>query len=161
MRQVAPLPLLGALALATALLGCPPRRPAATLPHAVVSVAGHRIQVEVADSVAARIRGLSGREGLAADHGMLFPYAVAGRRGFWMKGMHFDLDLIWIRDKRIVDMTLRVPHAIGEFPPVYRPAEPVNMVLEVPAGTAQRLGWRRGDPVSVDPPWPFSEGSAP
>ena len=29
---------------------------------------------------------------------------------------------------------------------------PADLVLEVPAGTAERLGWKIGDRVTVDPP---------
>ena len=30
--------------------------------------------------------------------------------------------------------------------------EPADLVLEVPAGTADSLGWKIGDRVTVDPP---------
>jgi uncharacterized membrane protein (UPF0127 family) len=34
--------------------------------------------------------------------------------------------------------------------PTYRPDAPADTVLEVAAGTAERLGWRVGDAVRVE-----------
>jgi uncharacterized membrane protein (UPF0127 family) len=83
---------------------------------------------------------------------MVFPYARAGQHGFWMYQMHFDIDIVWIRDDRIVDVTPGARHDPPGELPVYRPREPADLVLEVPSGTAERLGWKIGDRVTVDPP---------
>jgi uncharacterized membrane protein (UPF0127 family) len=153
--------LAGPLLLAGCLASCWMRSAGVELQRARVTVAGHTIQVEVAESPAARMRGLSGRPALAADHGMLFTYDVASVPAFWMKDMRFDLDLVWIRGGRVVDLTARAPHRVEGPLPVYRPSEPVDLVLEVPAGTAARFGWRPGDAVEVVPPWPDPTGGAP
>jgi uncharacterized membrane protein (UPF0127 family) len=69
-----------------------------------------------------------------------------------MLEMRFDIDIVWIRDDRIVDVTRRALHdPTGELP-VYRPREPANLVLEVPAGTVEKLGWKIGDRVTAEPP---------
>jgi hypothetical protein len=83
---------------------------------------------------------------------MLFVYAEPEPRGFWMPDMHFDIDIVWIRDGRIVHVEPDVPHAVSGPLPVYRPSEPADLVLEVAAGTAQRLGWRLGDAVQLERP---------
>jgi uncharacterized membrane protein (UPF0127 family) len=121
-------------------------------PRAEVSVGMHVVRAEVADTLERRTRGLSGRESLREGEGMVFPYAQADRHGFWMKDMRFDIDIVWIRAGRVVDVTHRAVHDPPGELPVYRPREPADLVLEVPAGTAERLGWRPGDPVRVDPP---------
>ena len=121
-------------------------------PTAEVTIGIHRIQVEVADTPDRMSRGLSGRSRLAEGRGMVFPYARAERHGFWMLEMQFDIDIVWIRDDRIVDVTSRAPHEPAGDLAVYRPREPADLVLEVPAGTAERLSWKIGDPVTVDPP---------
>jgi hypothetical protein len=68
--------------------------------------------------------------------------------GFWMPDMHFDIDILWIRDGRIV----HVESAVSKDDPerVYRPNEPADTVLELPSGTAVRRGFRVGDAVRVD-----------
>jgi hypothetical protein len=126
-------------------------------PTAEVTIGIHRIQVEVADTPDRMARGLSGRTRLGEHRGMVFPYARAGRHGFWMVDMRFDIDIVWIREDRIVDVTSRAPHDPPGALPTYRPREAADLVLEVPAGTAESLGWKIGDRVKVDPPvrpWP-------
>jgi hypothetical protein len=120
----------------------------------------HVIQVEVADTPARKRRGLSGRNTLGEGAGMLFPYARAGKHGFWMYDMYFDIDIVWIRGDRVVDITHGAVHDPPGKLPSYRPSEPADTVLEVPAGTARRLGWSAGDPVRVEPPIP-EEWKAP
>jgi len=125
-----------------------------TYPTARVSVGMHVVEAEVADTPARKTRGLSGRTRLAEGQGLLFPYAYEDLHGFWMFDMHFDIDIVWIRGDRIVDVTHGAVHDPPGELPIYRPSEPADLVLEVPAGTAARLGWRPGDPVRVEPPIP-------
>ena len=54
------------------------------------------IQVEVADSPQEWELGLSYRDTLANDHGMLFVFPNERRRSFWMRGCNFDIDLAYI-----------------------------------------------------------------
>jgi uncharacterized membrane protein (UPF0127 family) len=151
----------GALAFALVACGAAPEttdeRHAASaaaageLPRARVRVGMHVIDAEVADTFESRARGLSGRRRLPEGRGMLFVYGRADRYGFWMPDMHFDLDLVWIRGDRVAEITPDVPHDPPEGGlPVYRPSVAVDRVLEVPAGTAARLGWAAGDPVVVE-----------
>ena len=136
------------LALACAREG---ESPASAYPTAEVTIGIHRVQVEVANTPGRMSQGLSGRASLAKGRGMIFPYARADRHGFWMYDMHFDIDIVWIRDGRIVDVTSRAPHDPPGELPVYRPGVPADLVLEVPAGTVDELGWKIGDRVTVDP----------
>ena len=104
------------------------------------------------DTAERRSQGLSGREGLAPGRGMLFPYTEATDRAFWMVGMRFDIDIVWIRGTRVVDITHDARHDILGEPIRYRPRVPANRVLEVASGTAKRLGWKPGMDVGFDPP---------
>jgi uncharacterized membrane protein (UPF0127 family) len=129
-----------------------PAPPAASdaLPRARVTIGVHVIDAEIADTPERQQRGLSGRPALPAGRGMLFLYPEPALRGFWMPDMHFDIDILWIREGRIVHVEPDVPHVASEPLPVYRPAEPADTVLEVAAGTARRLGWRVGDAVQIE-----------
>lgn len=118
-------------------------------PDAWVTIGRARIATEVARTPEAKARGLGGRDGLAWDHGMLFPYRRPDFLAFWMKDMRFSIDIVWIRDGRIVDIAHRVPFDPGGPGPTVRPRELADAVLEVPAGYAQAHGWRRGDAVEV------------
>ncbi len=75
-----------------------------------------------------RSRGLSGKKSLAEDEGMLFVFELAGKYGFWMPDMRFDIDIVWIRGGRVVGVS-RGDHTKPKeisYPPV-----DVDLVLEV------------------------------
>jgi uncharacterized membrane protein (UPF0127 family)/pSer/pThr/pTyr-binding forkhead associated (FHA) protein len=120
-----------------------------------VSVREHRVAVEIADTPEKQRLGLGGRSSLDWDRGMLFAYPHPGFYTFWMKGMRFDIDIVWIFRDRIVEIAHRVPHPGGEQAgpedrlPVYQPRQLADAVLEVPAGYAEARGWRIGDRVQM------------
>lgn len=119
-----------------------------------VLIAGAPIVVEVARTVDEQTQGLGSRFTLPADHGMLFVYPEKTTPRFWMKEVRIPLDMIWITDGRIIDITARVPEPQLVTPdialPLYTPSAPVTMVLEVNAGTAEQLGWKVGDAVVLE-----------
>ncbi len=101
--------------------------------------------VEVADTAAKREKGLGGRSGIAGDHGMYFPFPEARAWVFWMKGMRFPIDIVWIREGKVIDITSDVPVDPGLPLKTYSPVDPADAVLELQAGTARRIGLQRGD----------------
>jgi uncharacterized protein len=148
MRARAPWLLL-AFAFACERAEAPGPTPEPPAPRARVTIGVHVVDAEVADTPARKQRGLSGRAALGASEGMLFPYDEPGVHGFWMPDMRFDIDIVWIRAGRIVDVTA---NASKDDPrAVHRPREPADLVLELPAGTAERRGFRVGDAVHVEP----------
>ncbi len=147
MRQKLVWVLLALMAVAFVYLRL--RTPNAAQPT-VVKIGRAQIQVEIADTPEARAQGLSGRAKLEEGYGMLFPMGEPEVYAFWMKDMQFPLDIIWIRDDRVVDISENVPPPkIGEFPVSVRPRSPVNYVLEVNAGFAEKNGVTVGDRVEI------------
>lgn len=112
---------------------------------------GPAIPVEIAASDATREKGLSGRKDMDPESGMLFLFAAADRRIFWMKDMEMSIDAIWMRDGEIVDITIgvEVPDE-GEEISLFSPVTAADSVLEVPAGFAARHGLKLGLPVKFD-----------
>jgi uncharacterized membrane protein (UPF0127 family) len=111
---------------------------------------GHTIfTVELAITAAEKEKGLGYRDNLGKNHGMLFPYDHPEKYSFWMKGMRFPIDILWIRDSKIVDISKNVPVATTSVLPVYSPREPVNQVLELGAGTSDQEGIKTGDTLQV------------
>ena len=110
-----------------------------------------RINVLYADTPQERAAGLSGYPGLPKDAGMLFVFPELRQPSFWMKGMEFALDLIWIRDGTVVQIHVSVPPPPPDTPddqlPRYHPTEPITHVLELTAGSAARYGITIGDHV--------------
>lgn len=95
--------------------------------------------------------GLSGRPSLPEDNGMLFPFDKPGYYAFWMKDMRFPLDIIFLKDKHVVTIFKNIPppKSANEQLPVYKPTEPVDMVLEINAGKADKLGIKQGDTLNI------------
>jgi hypothetical protein len=108
------------------------------------------VTVEVAQTEAEKVQGLSDRDRLAPDRGMLFVFGAPVRPVIWMRGMRFPLDILWIRDGRVVDLArgAKAP-APGEDPQRFTPREDIQYVLEVPAGFAERHGIAVGDRVEI------------
>ncbi len=102
------------------------------------------LELEARTTTLQKMRGLSGRTELSENHGMLFVYNRPGRYGFWMKDMHFPIDIIWLSESfTIVDITPSI--SPDSFPKVFRPKEPAQYVLEVNAGFAERHRLSIGD----------------
>jgi uncharacterized membrane protein (UPF0127 family) len=142
-RRLALLALFALLPLG--FTACPESEPEAFVPSA--EIRGQVIQLELTRTRAEMSRGLGYRDALAWDHGMLFQYPRPDFYGFWMKGMRFDIDIIWIREGRIVDISHRVPFHEDGPGPTMQPREVIDTVLEVPSGYSQARGFRIGDPV--------------
>ncbi len=108
-----------------------------------ISAPSGSIRTLVSDDPALRERGLSGRESLDADQGMLFIFDEEGSYGFWMKDMNFSLDLVWIDgQKRVVGVTEDV--SPETYPKSFYPLEPVRYVLELNSGQAKIFGIKQG-----------------
>ncbi len=115
-----------------------------------LEIKGHRISVEIADTPEKQEKGLGQRDSLAWDHGMYFEYDQPGFYAFWMRGMRFSIDIIWLRNARIVGFEQNIPFETGGNGPTVRPRELVDAVLEVPAGYSAARGWRIGDRVGFE-----------
>ena len=112
--------------------------------EAVLCINEARINVLVADTPQERAAGLSGYAGLPENVGMLFVFPEPRQPSFWMRGVLFALDLIWIRDGKVVQIDASVPPPPPNTPedqlPRYHPTEPITHVLELTAGSAARYG---------------------
>ena len=107
-----------------------------TLRNINLRVGNTIINAEIAETDQTRTQGLSGRESLLENAGMLFVFDTSGIYGFWMKDMHFPIDIIWISDEKVVVGT--ASNTLPEsYPLIYYPPSAVRYVLEVPAGYAE------------------------
>ena len=101
------------------------------------------VRAFVASTSAQQELGLGQRGSLPTDEGMLFPFAVPGDYGFWMKDMRFPLDMVWILpDKSAAGVTAGI--SPDTYPTVFFPPADISYVLELNAGAAARLGIATG-----------------
>lgn len=114
------------------------------------------VRVEVAASVIDHARGLGGHAPLGATDGMIFVFETPGFYAFWMKGMTFNLDILWIDGAadglKVVHIASDVPAFPTDIPdgrlPTYSPSRASRYVLEVNAWFAQDHGIAVGTPVT-------------
>ena len=121
------------------------------LQTAEIAVGGVPLTVELAYLPADTSRGLGYREGLTPGTGMLFLFEGPAPRSFWMRGMQFCIDVIWIENGAIQGAAESVcpePAAAADADLTsYVSPVPVTYVLEVPAGWLDAYGLSAGTPV--------------
>ncbi len=118
---------------------------------------GTKYMVEIADDEAERARGLSNLSALKEHEGKLFVFPSPGRYTFWMKGMRFPIDILWLNKGVIVD---RVENAPAPKPGAsvkgYLPEADADLVLEIAAGEVKQHGLTLGTPVDIHFPAGYS-----
>lgn len=93
--------------------------------------------IEIADNVREREAGLMFRQSMSDHHGMLFLFPVQRHLAFWMKNTPMPLDLVFIgSDGKVKAILPGTPFSTDSI----SPQEPVQFVLELKAGTAQKTG---------------------
>ncbi|HVY51606.1 MAG TPA: DUF192 domain-containing protein [Devosia sp.] len=104
--------------------------------------------VEIADTDAARERGLMFRTSLAPDAGMLFDFHQEQLVTFWMQNTLIPLDMIFIA----ADGTVKTIHVNARpMDTSTIPSEvPVRFVMEIPGGRAKEIGLAPGDRFEND-----------
>lgn len=114
-----------------------------TLPNGYIRAPKGIIRLLIAKTPTARERGLSGYGSLASDQGMLFIFPTSGSMNFWMKGMNFPIDIVWMNsDRKILGVTANL--SPESYPKTFSSPGNVQFVLELNAGSADTYGLRTG-----------------
>ena len=113
-----------------------------------VKIANETFKLEVADNEDLRIKGLSNRDGLAKNEGMLFDFKTDGDWRIWMVDMRFNIDIIWLDSSgEIVFIKEYATPAL--YPEVFHAYTPNRYVIELSAGTVERLGLKTNDAINL------------
>jgi len=111
------------------------------------------LDVDLAIDGAQQSLGLGYRNGLEPGTGMLFVGTDPMPRTFWMKGMRFCLDIIWIEGGEITGAAESVcpdPAGTDDVDRArFSSPGPVTYVLEVPAGWLADHGYGPGTAVDL------------
>jgi len=159
-RSLLRLALLTSLALAGA---CAANEPAFEdgVERERVEIAGRVFQLELALDDASRFRGLSGRDHIDENGGMIFVFPRAQRLGFVMRHCPVPIDIAYLDGAgRVVAMHAMEPEApqgAGESDNEYEmrlrrydSRFPAQFAVEVRGGTLEELGLETGDLVRFD-----------
>ena len=105
----------------------------------------HTFTVELASTAKEQEIGLMHRNVMAEDHGMLFNFYQERRASFWMCHTFIPLDMLFVHSNGVIEAIKdnAVPHSEDPI----GPRAPVQAVLELVGGAAQKLGIKPGDIV--------------
>ncbi len=108
------------------------------------------LEVELAVTDEEQTNGLSGREILDENKGMLFIMERDDIHSFWMKDMRFSLDIMWVSGNgTVVDLIKNAePCGVPICMPIIPHAES-KYVLEVNAGTVEKINLSIGDELKI------------
>lgn len=109
-----------------------------------LKVPSGKLSVAVVKDPAQQAKGLAGCVSIPEKSGMYFPFEEPRETTFWMKDMLIPIDIIWIKDDRIVGVDDKVPypkkHETDKDSRLYKSPGPVDAVLEVASGKAESYG---------------------
>lgn len=115
-----------------------------------ITINGVQLRAAYACTKEEQAQGLSDiseEDWLKRADAMVFHFEDSAVRHFWMKGMQFPLDVLWVQNGQIVKME-------GDIQPPAPGTEPIRMnsaphlvetVIELPAGSIDRYGLTEGD----------------
>lgn len=117
--------------------------------EATMTLPDGNVSVEIASTKEEVEQGLSGRERMDQNEGMLFVFPSMGQYAFWMKDMKFPLDMVWISDEgRVTSIAENV--ATSTYPKkTFKNEAFAKYVLELKAGSASKYGLFLGTSVGL------------
>jgi hypothetical protein len=123
-----------------------------------IEIGGQIVKVELATTPFEHKRGLSGRDRIEENSGMLFIFDKPGKYPFWMKDMKFAIDIIWIEsvhaDPRYEKILYIKKDVQPEsYPKTFGPGPDdgyAEYVLEVNAGFSDKNNLKVGDIVMLE-----------
>jgi len=111
---------------------------------------GHCVVLEVPRTWHQYTLGLQLRPPLPAGRGMWFAYRPAQVARFWMHRTPEPLDMVFVRNARVIAIEPAAAPCMRLPCPSYGPDEPVDGVLELAAGQASQRGLKVGSPLRVE-----------
>lgn len=104
--------------------------------------------IDVVTDKKQQYRGFSRQPQPCPDCGLLFIWPVLLQPTMVMREMNFSLDFIWLRDGQMVQFIENAAPE-GKNPQVdYQPNQPVDAVIEVPAGFIRRHNLQIGQSLT-------------
>jgi uncharacterized membrane protein (UPF0127 family) len=116
----------------------------------------HKVKLEVAATPQQIERGLMFRTSMPEEQGMVFLFEPPQSVNFWMYNCFMSLDMLFVRNGKIVKIFTDVPPCKSKNPnecPLYpeqRPGIEVDQVVELNAGWAKRHDVHEGDTVEFE-----------
>jgi uncharacterized protein len=124
--------------------------PGQVLPITATAKLGNQtFELEVAKTRQQEALGLMYRTFLPSNRGMLFLFSPSQPVQFWMKHCRMSLDMIFLRQGKVIAISANTPPCTADPCPVYGPNEPIDQVIEIRGGQSASLGLTVGANVEV------------
>jgi len=113
-----------------------------------VMIGSTSVRASVANTLAERIKGLSGTPFLPDNVVKLFVFGVYGTHEIWMKDMNYPIDIIWAdKEGIIVHIEQKIPPET--FPKSFGSPTPAWYVVETATGFVSANNISLGDKISI------------
>lgn len=115
-----------------------------------VPIKDENYYLEIASTREDQVRGLSNRDSICSNCGMLFIFKKEGNYGIWMKDTRIPLDIIWLNSEfQVVKITtsLETNSTI-----TYTNQTPAKYVIELNANEVFKRGLEIGDTIPIKLP---------
>lgn len=113
----------------------------------LVAPNGITYTLQVASTPQALTKGLGGRASMPKHAGMIFIFAQPAIQCFWMKDMHFPLDMIWLNGHKQV-VAVKEDVSPKTYPKMFCPAQFAQYVIELNAGQVKAAAIHTGQTLS-------------
>lgn len=113
-------------------------------PTTTLRVGDGIFNARIAHTQEARDKGLSDTDKLSAQQALIMAFPSDGMWGIWMKDMNYPIDIVWLDDDKKVIYTVKNAPPESSTKVVYIPISPARYVIELPAGTVDRMKIRTG-----------------
>ena len=113
---------------------------------------GESVRLESAESDFQQSLGMMQREALPRRRGMMFPQTKAQRKSVYMFNCLAPLDILFLNDGQIVDLSTDTPVCTSADPdecPLYESRQPFDNWIELRTGSVDRFGLSIGSQVDL------------
>ncbi len=107
------------------------------------------VNLFVAESARERQIGLMFVDKLSQNTGMIFKFEKPQQVAFWMKNVKFPLDMLFIRDGKVLKIQKNAPVCSTVECPLYYSDFIVDSVIELNAGFCEKNGIKKGDYIKI------------
>lgn len=112
-----------------------------------MKIGNSNYNIELSTTIAQKTKGLSGRDSLCKNCGMIFTFGFETNLPFWMKDTLIPLDMIWLdKNGKIVD--IQTASEINSTK-IYQNQTPAQYVLELNANDSQKINLKIGDIIDL------------
>lgn len=115
----------------------------------LIEINDFQAKVAIANTPLKRIKGLSGKEEIQENEGMLFIFAQPGYYAIWMKKMNFPIDIIWLDENlRIVEIKKNIRP--DSWPQSFTSSLSAQYVLELKSGVGEKYNFQKQDQLILN-----------